>query len=224
MSLENSFEEDFHVLRMHYDQLASEHGDTAAAVQQSSVQSQDRRLEVLAEIGSLAGAKVLDFGCGAGRLLEVLKRKHGLPERDYTGYDLSGNLLEFGRLKYPEARFEQRDILIDGVGENFDYVFISGVFNNRISDNEAFIRKTLTLLFSKARKGLAFNILSCYVDYMDEGLYYADPDVLFRYCKEWLTPAVTLRHDYRVKDECAPFECTFYLYSSPHDPRKKLVQ
>lgn len=42
--------------------------------------------------------KVLDYGCGNGRLLEVLKGK----KINYTGVDVSRKLIELAREKYPE--------------------------------------------------------------------------------------------------------------------------
>ena len=44
------------------------------------------------------GDKVLDFGCGNGRLLELLKDK----DIDYLGVDVSGKLIETAKEKYPE--------------------------------------------------------------------------------------------------------------------------
>jgi len=217
----DSLASDFARLAEHYDALGRQHGDSPAAVQQSSVETQDRRLAILAEIGPMADASVLDFGCGTGRLLDVLRASVGFHGR-YTGYDVSEELLRIARGKHPDAAFERRDIFAEGVGGEFDYALVSGVFNNRISDNRRFIAAALTALFAGVRKGLAFNALSTYVDYHDEGLYYADPGELFRWCKEQLSPAVTLRHDYEIKPGVVPFEFTIYVHRSAHAPRAKL--
>lgn len=45
-----------------------------------------------------AGDKVLDFGCGNGRLLEILRDK----KSEYYGMDISQKLIELAREKYPE--------------------------------------------------------------------------------------------------------------------------
>ena len=141
----------------------------------SSVASQEQRLRVLAEIVREPDASVLDFGCGTGHLCEVLRRDFGFRGR-YTGYDLSGETLALARAHHPGAHFEQRDIFRDGVGHHFDYAVISGVFNNRVADNWAFLTGALRVLFPHVRRGLAFNALSAYVDFQDPALYYADPD------------------------------------------------
>lgn len=45
-----------------------------------------------------SGDKVLDFGCGNGRLLEILQDK----KIDYYGTDISQNLIDLAKNKYPE--------------------------------------------------------------------------------------------------------------------------
>ena len=44
------------------------------------------------------GDKVLDFGCGNGRLLEILQDK----KSEYHGADVSQKLIELAKLKYPQ--------------------------------------------------------------------------------------------------------------------------
>ncbi len=44
------------------------------------------------------GDKILDYGCGNGRLLEILKNK----KIDYVGVDVSQKLIDLAKVKYPE--------------------------------------------------------------------------------------------------------------------------
>ena len=101
----------------------------------------------------------------------------------------------------------------------FDFVLVSGVFNNRVSDNRAFFQAISRRLMTQASRGYAFNMLSRFVDYFDDGLYYEDPLEAFRFCKEQLSPLVTLRHDYVVRPGSIPFEFTLYVYRSDIAPR-----
>lgn len=47
-----------------------------------------------------------------------------------------------------------------------------------------------------ADKGIAFNLLTSYVDYKDDNLFYADPGEYIDFCKKELSNKVNLYHDY----------------------------
>ena len=178
-------------------------------------------MQILAEVGDLHEASVLDFGCGTGHLLRVLERDFQF-RGHYVGFDLSAEMIELARSCNPRGTFQRRDIFKEGVGQDFDFVLVSGVFNNRLPDNMVFLHEALRLLFSHTRRALSFNALSNYVDFMDEGLFYADPEKVFAFCKEELSPSVALRHDYLVKDDSIPFEFTIYVRRIPCAVRTKL--
>lgn len=218
---EHRHSEDLRRLREHYAALVREHGDGPAAVQQSDVETQERRMAVLAEVGEMRTAKVLDFGCGTAHLLDFLVRTHRFCG-EYVGYDICPDMVEAASRKFPGVRFEARDIFAYGIPEKFDYVLVNGVFNNRISDNWGFLTDSLQILFSSVRRAVAFNCLSTYVDYFAQGLWYADPGAVFRFCKENLSPCVTLRHDYLVKEGVVPYEFSVYVYRSGIQPRCKM--
>lgn len=193
-------------VRAHYRRLIQTHGDTHEAAQYSSRESQESRFRVLTEIADLNGAKVLDFGCGTAHLATFLKEK-GI-SCSYVGVDFVTEFFDFARAKHPEHCFGTWDELKD---EEFDYAIVSGVFNNKTDNNEHFYKETVRDIFARVRKGFAFNMMSAYVDYFDEGLYYAKPEDVFAYVKS-LTPYVTLRNDYLVKQGSIPFEFSIYAY------------
>jgi SAM-dependent methyltransferase len=195
----------------HYGRLYREHGDTPGAAQWSDEATQDLRLRVLCEVADLRKASVLDFGCGTGRLYQLLAGD-GFTGT-YVGYDVAAELVAAARKKFPAARFECRDIFADGVGETFDYAVVSGVFNNRHSSND-YIYEILRLLFAGVRKGIAFNGLSTYVDYFDEQLNYLDPTAMFDFCKTNISSRVVLRHDYLLKEGVIPYEFSMYVYKA----------
>ncbi len=214
------FEQDLSAINQHYSRLLGEHGDTAQGVQWTDQATQELRMRVLAQVGDLGSAKVLDFGCGTGHLLDLLRRELGF-QGEYVGYDLSEPMLDVARHKFPGVRFERQDVLAEGVREDFDYVLINGVFNNRANDNWGLMTALLACLFPHACSALAFNALSTYVDFFTPGLFYVNPEDVFRFCKEHLSPCVTLRHDYLVKPGVVPFEFTAYVYRSEVEPRKR---
>jgi len=74
------------------------------------------------------GDKILDAGCGNGRLLEAFKDKDII----YLGLDNSRELLEAARGNYPGRDFREADILdLTGVLEHdFDYIFCLAVLQH----------------------------------------------------------------------------------------------
>ena len=202
-------------LAQHYDALVRKHGDAPEASQWSNRDTQFRRFAVLAGIApDLAASSILDLGCGTGALLTFLNEHVGF-SGSYTGIDISPEAIKVARQNHPEARFLHHDLLTDTLDEQFDYVMISGIFNNKLKNEEVcmkYLQDILVRTFGIAKKGVAFNAMSKYVDYEDENLCYFQPEEIFSFCKRRLSSRVTLRHDYRVKDNVIPFEFTVYVY------------
>lgn len=73
------------------------------------------------------GSKVLDLGCGNGRLFEALKGK----KVQYLGVDHNSHLLEIARQNYPETRFGWTDIMdMNLEKEAFDSIFCIAAFHH----------------------------------------------------------------------------------------------
>ncbi len=74
------------------------------------------------------GDKILDLGCGNGRLYEFLKEK----KIEYTGVDSSERLLELARKKYgTEAKFIRGDALnLPFANESFDKIISIAVLHH----------------------------------------------------------------------------------------------
>jgi len=92
-----------------------------------------RQKELWPEIQKLAnqvfdGARVLDAGCGNGRLLKAFQGR----SLEYWGLDNSQALLNFAKKDYPNSRFIQGDVLeLNKWSElNFDYIFCLAVLQH----------------------------------------------------------------------------------------------
>lgn len=73
------------------------------------------------------GDKVLDLGCGNGRLFEAVKGR-GV---DYLGVDNSEKLIKIAKAKYPEGRFQIADGLnLPFAHNSFDKIFCIAVFHH----------------------------------------------------------------------------------------------
>lgn len=79
------------------------------------------------------GSKVLDVGCGNGRLLEAFKDK----KIDYTGVDSSEKLINIVKSRFPHSKFIMGNILELGKipDINFDYVFCIAVLHHLPDQN-----------------------------------------------------------------------------------------
>ena len=190
-----------HLLEI-YSKTLAEHGDAPEAVQLTA-ESQRLRFQLLSEIAPLENSSILDYGCGKGDQYAYL-RERGF-RGSYTGFDINEDLLAVARRKH-SARFALWDIEAQPCEERFDYVLISGMFNNRISDNGRTMKSVLRACFACANQGLAFNAISTYVNFRQPEMSYASPEEMFRFCMTELSPAVTLRHD------AMPYNFTMYVY------------
>ena len=83
----------------------------------------------------------------------------------------------------PKAEFQLFDVNSGALPTGFDYGFVSGMFNIRHDGNEFMMYDTLTRLWDVCEKGIAFNVLSTFVEYYDDNLYYVDPSKMFSFPK-----------------------------------------
>jgi hypothetical protein len=201
-------------IKQHYERLFKQHGKSHSAVQYSSKESQVKRFEILLEISDDIQS-ITDMGCGLADMLPLVRKKFGhIP---YHGYDFVEEFIQNAKKVYKEdinAFFYLCDINKEIPKTRSDFVVLSGMLNNKIDDNETFTKTVLNAMWQGANKGIAFNALTSYVDYKDEHLHYHDALAIFDYCKRNLSPYVTLKHDYDVKQHSIPFEFTIFVYKN----------
>lgn len=130
------------------------------AVWWASTAAQERRFEVLAEVGPWEGASVADVGCGLGDLFAFFEAR-GLAVR-YEGFDINPAMVAAARAKHPHprARFSLRDVAASGLPRRFDYAVASGTFNIRVRGHAAYMRAALEAMYARCRRAVAFNVLT----------------------------------------------------------------
>lgn len=182
-----------------YKNLLEKYGDSYETGQWGS-DSQWFRFEELIKIGDLNNKKILDFGCGIGDMVTFLEEKK--IKCVYIGVDFVPELVAFAGKKYPDKKFYCVDVLEGELCELVDYVFISGVFNNKIENAENYMQALLTKSFALAQKGLAFNFITNQVNFIDADMQYFSPEQVLKFCRENLSSRVVMKHRYHKCDVC----------------------
>jgi SAM-dependent methyltransferase len=204
-------------LKQHYQNLLSKHGTSPFAVQYPNKTSQYKRFEILTSTIK-QNDSIIDVGCGLGDMYQYLS-EHQFNGK-YLGLDFVDEFIELAIKKHSHNKnidFQCFDLLTEKIPDNYDYILLSGVFNNNTPNNKEFMLNTLNKMFKSCKKGIAFNAMSTYVDYQDESLYYTNPLTIFDYCKRNLSSKVTLKHDYLLKKGSIPYEYTIYVYREDYE-------
>jgi len=198
-------DEDKNTITSRYQKRLSEYGPGIQALASGSIERRDTRFGVLSSVGDLNGCRILDLGCGLGDFYSWLQEQ-GI-QVSYTGYDITPELVDLAAERFPEAEFEVRDIQTQGIPERFDYIVSSQTFNNRLSydDNFDVMKDVLRICYEACDRAVAIDMMTTYVDFREEHLYYYRPETVFSYAKA-LTKRVSLRHDYPA------FEFAILLY------------
>lgn len=195
-------ESDKILIQERYKERLRQYGPGIQALASGTESRRAIRFDVLAGIGIHEGASVLDVGCGLADFYSYLTEKN-INVR-YTGIDIVPELISSAQNTYPDLDLQVRDIQDDPFQDaSFDYVVCSQVFNLRLADgkNEALVKDMLHIMFRIARQGVAVDLLTNYVDFKQDHLYYYQPETIFSYAKQ-LTRCVTLRHDYPLFEFC----------------------
>lgn len=175
-----------------YDRNLLIHGDRPEALRWTAGGQRRQYALLLGLSGDIGGKKVLDYGCGKGDFHGFLSER-GI-EADYAGFDINPSLIGLARERHPGARFEVFDIEEKDLEEDFDFVFLCGVFNTRVEGVGESFKGVVSRLFRRVRLGLAFTALSSRAGGADFELNYTDPKDMLGLSLS-LTPLVSLSHE-----------------------------
>jgi len=187
-------------VRKYYEAKLAQHGATPGGVDWNSDASQRLRFEQFERLfADQHDPRIVDYGCGYGAFVDYLRGRGRTWE--YAGFDVSPAMIEAARERHAgdaRARFvgDRSDL------EAGDLVVASGIFNVRLAVSDAawldYMLDTIRDLASLGRRGFAFNALTSYSDRDKQraDLYYADPRVLFDFCKRMFSKRVAVLHDY----------------------------
>jgi SAM-dependent methyltransferase len=182
-----------------YTESLSKHGIDSQAVGWKDEASQLFRFDQLARVidDGDEPISVNDWGCGFGAMFDYLDRRLGARLASYTGYDISPKMIGAARSAVDD---ERASFVLGSSPQAADYTFVSGTFNVRQQASEddwrAWVEERLRELAAASHRGFAFNLLSTYVDWKEDHLFYGDPRGFFDFCKRELSSRVALLHDY----------------------------
>jgi hypothetical protein len=95
----------------------------------------------------------------------------------------------------------------------FDFIVMNGVFTEKrsLTDEQMweFFTAVVQKLFSKARHGIAFNLMSPIVDWKDDNLFYVSYDRLGRFLSDNLSRHYTISQAYGL------WEYTAHVFKKP---------
>jgi SAM-dependent methyltransferase len=159
--------------------------------------------------------RLLDFGCGAGHLLDTISSSDHA-EVEYIGLDISRRFIELCRSKYPDRRFfcvNPFDVDAMAAVPACDYVVMNGVLTVRdemtYDEMWDFARGLVEVAYGKAKTGLAFNVMSTHVDWERDDLFHVPFDEMARFVRSRLS-----RH-YRFRADYGLHEYTCFVYREP---------
>jgi len=170
-------------------------GDNIQAVHWDDIQKQYIRFYLIKEhIPNDSEVSILDIGCGNGEFFKYLNF-NGFRGK-YTGYDINDKLIKSAKNIYPKYKnnFKVIDIFDDDLVENFDYVCVSGLFNNNLGQDEAWTKEFIRKMYDLANRKVIFNAISTYTTFRENNMYYMDPFVISDYIIKNLSQDLMLSH------------------------------
>lgn len=193
--------DDVSLVVQRYQRRIAEHGPTFASLNSGSEEKQRLRHSIHASALRGKRPSILEIGCGLGDFYKYLLAQN--QDCSYHGYDIVPEYISECQRVYPQAKFEVRNIFVDGIDGMYDTVAMSQVLNNRYekSDNMRVMQRALEVAFEHTRISVSVDMLSTYVDFRNPDLFYYSPEEIFRVAKS-IAPRVLMRHDYRAFEFC----------------------
>ncbi len=188
-----------------FSQRVRQYGAKPAGVLWKDRHGQRLRFEVLYNILNHAPVSrpltIADLGCGYGAFFDFLITVPECPPFDYAGYDISPEMIDQARRRIGDHRASFH--VADRPLAQADYTFVSGTYNLHVNVEHdiwtAFIKSSLSHLWARTDRGLAFNMLDKHHRTRQDGLYYADAQEFLDHCAGF-SSNVTLIDDYPLDE------------------------
>jgi SAM-dependent methyltransferase len=207
-----SFGEEYRGIVSHYEACLERFGDTHRGVDWPDETGAATRYQVMFDVIREKDTPVslLDFGCGASHFYEWMLRGD-VKHVSYSGLDLSKRFVDLSRQKFPELTVYHADVLVEPAAvPDFDYIVMNGVFTEKCQLSQesmvSYFERLVPTVFAKARRGIAFNLMSTHVDWEREDLFHLSHDALADFLIRNVSRHYAIRADYKL------YEYTTYVY------------
>jgi len=186
----------------YWNKKAKESSTDCERVEQSR-RTQLMRFEAFLQSHEITGSSILDLGCGSGDLWQYLQHKN--IECNYTGFDLSPEMIHRCRERFPDVAFDDGDFVEWGKNKAFDYSIAIGIHNIKIENGWEVFSEVTKVQFELSNVAAHISILTDrYQGFAPHIQAWRAEDVLSMALE--ITPYVVLRHDYLPND----FSITMY--------------
>lgn len=183
-----------------YSQRLREFGEDPRTLGWDTRAHQWTRFAAAASAADLSGRHLLDIGCGLGDFRMFLEEQ-GVTPAAYLGADINEDLLAVAQRRFPDSRFERRNVLLEPYEAPVcDVAVMLGLVNFRLQtvDNYEYAERAIDAAFGACREALIVDMLSDRVtpEYPREDfVFYFDPPRMLALALD-RTPWVQVHHAY----------------------------
>tara|TARA_B100001939_G_C16944355_1_gene619632 strand:- start:1231 stop:1908 length:678 start_codon:yes stop_codon:yes gene_type:complete len=202
-----------------YKNLYEKYKGSPMAVSSESLNHKKLRFNKLSGIfQNENNISVHDVGMGLADFGIFLNRNFSEKNIEYSGSDILNDYVDEAKQKFPDSNFFCRDIAETLPKDKYDFIVLSGVFHqmrsSSIIDWENFSEMILENSFKMCKKGIAFNMVSPFVDFYQAGIYYSKIEKLIHFINSKLSRFFTINHDYAL------YEFTVYIFKEEYIKQK----
>ena len=129
---------------------------------------------------------VLDVGCGLADLKNYLEGLGWIGK--YVGIDITPALLEAVWVTQPGYDVRRHDMSACRTQEEFEWSFISGLFNAYVPHASDFMASVLRNAYASTRVAMSFNFISSELGEDRPSMCYYEPRRVVQYCSTVLRP------------------------------------
>lgn len=155
-----------------------------------------------------------DVGFGLGHYYEFIKEQFPGQAIAYSGSEVTREFVTHCREKYPDLEFLNRDLSSGPFDETYDYFIFAGTFYHSAGACEAdfkdWLKAFLINCFANANRGMAFNMVTSYVEYQKDDLFYFDLGELLNFVISDLSRFFEIHHASPL------YEHTIYVYKQDY--------